>query len=221
MKTICYLTLALACGKRRHPRALMKMIDNLIYAYLDWTMRKIPAPRNTLNDKTLHIMSPLAPMIVRISKEEVGIEEVNGTNCGPRVNEYKAATNLPATESWPWCAAFVDWVVAEAMAIGLAEGKKYSFNRPKTAGAWDLENWSLAQDASTQTRRKPERDIQAGDIVIFTFSHVGIAIGVPDHSGYVPTIEGNTDSDGSRDGGGVFRKHRHISKIRSRIRFTV
>lgn len=166
-------------------------------------------------------MPTLAELIPGIAKKEVGIEEVNGTNCGPRVNEYKAATNLPANESWAWCAAFVDWVVAEAMRIGLASGHKYTFRRPVTAGAWDLENWSLKQDNSTQTRKQPGRDIKAGDIVIFTFSHVGIAIGPPDADGYVPTVEGNTDAAGSREGGGVFQKRRHISKIRSRIRFTV
>jgi len=38
---------------------------------------------------------------------------------------------------------------------------------------------------------------------------------------YVLTVEGNTDSSGSREGGGVFQKRRHLSKIRSRIRFRV
>jgi hypothetical protein len=34
-------------------------------------------------------------------------------------------------------------------------------------------------------------------------------------------VEGNTDSSGSREGGGVFLKRRHVSVIRSRIRFRV
>lgn len=164
------------------------------------------------------IMPTLSELIPDIAKKEIGIEEVNGTNCGPMVDVYKAATNLPANESWPWCAAFVDWVVKQAME---AAGRGFSFKRPTTAGAWDLENWSLRQDNSTQTKKQPGRDIKAGDIVIFTFSHVGFAIGPPDADGYVPTIEGNTDAAGSREGGGVFQKRRHVSKIRSRIRFTV
>lgn len=159
---------------------------------------------------------PLAQKIVAIAKKEVGVEEIDGTNCGPRVNEYKSATNLPPNESWPWCAAFVDWVVREAM-----RGREYTFKRPTTAGAWDLENWSLRQDNSTQTRKRPENDIKPGDIVIFTFSHVGFAVSEPDSDGYVVTVEGNTDKAGSREGGGVFQKLRHISKVRSRIRFMV
>lgn len=165
-------------------------------------------------------MSLLAPKIVEIALKEVGVEEVEGTNCGPRVNQYKAATNLPPEEPWPWCAAFVCWVVREAMkATGIKETA--TFKRPTTAGAWNLENWSLKQDNSTQTRKPHRGDIKPGDIVVFTFSHVGFAVGEPDEEGYVSTLEGNTDTAGSREGGGVFRKRRKLSSIRSRIRFTV
>lgn len=161
----------------------------------------------------------LAPIIVKIAKAEVGVEEIDGTNCGPRVNEYKAATNLPPKEEWPWCAAFVAWVVREAMKeAGISETK--GFKRPTTASAWGLEAWSLAQDKTTQTKKPPQRDILPGDILPFTFSHVGFAISAPDKDGYVTTCEGNTDGKGSREGGGVFIKKRHISQIRSRIRFT-
>jgi len=162
----------------------------------------------------------LAPEIVRIAKQEIGVEEVNGSNCGKRVNEYKAATWLPADQPWPWCAGFVCWVVKQAMeSTGVRETP--TFQRPRTAGAWDFENWSRNQDETTWTKKPPFRDIQAGDIVVFTFSHIGIATGPPDASGNVPTVEGNTDASGSREGGGVFAKVRNISKIRSRIRFTV
>jgi len=165
-------------------------------------------------------MSLLAHKIVELAAKEVGVEEIDGTNCGPRVNQYKAATNLPPDEPWPWCAAFVCWLVREAMAAtGIKETAR--FKRPRTAGAWAFENWSLSQDATTQTRKPHRGDIQPGDIVVFTFSHIGIAVGEPDAEGYVATIEGNTDAAGSREGGGVFRKRRKLSAIRSRIRFTI
>jgi hypothetical protein len=160
----------------------------------------------------------LAPELVRIATAEIGVEEVNGSNCGPRVDEYKAATWLDPHQGWPWCAAFVCWVVREAME---ATGGRYTFDRPRTAGAWDFENWSRKQDSSTWTKRPHDGDIQAGDIVIFTFSHIGIATSGPDAGGWVSTVEGNTDAAGSREGGGVYRKRRHVSKIRSRIRFRV
>ena len=67
--------------------------------------------------------------------------------------------------------------------------------------------------------RKPtNEDIKAGDIVVFTFSHIGIAVKDVDSSGYVVTIEGNTNGAGSREGGSVLEKKRHVSIFRSRLR---
>lgn len=162
----------------------------------------------------------LPPVIARLAKAEIGVTEVNGTNTGPRVDEYKAATWLTPKKGWPWCAAFICFIVREAMIETLTPETK-TFKRPQTAGAWDLENWSMEQDGSTNTRKPPRGDITEGDIVIFKFSHVGFAITPPDKKGYLLTVEGNTDQAGSREGGGVFRKRRHVSEIRSRLRFTV
>jgi hypothetical protein len=162
----------------------------------------------------------IASTLPVVAAQEIGVEEIDGTNCGPRVNEYKAATVLPPDQPWPWCAAFVCWCVMEAAALA---GVRFTdtVRRPKTAGALDFERWSRAQDSSTWTRKPHEGDIRPGDIVIFTFSHIGIAETGPDADGFVMTIEGNTDGLGSREGGAVLRKRRHISKIRSRIRFRV
>ena len=163
-------------------------------------------------------MKSISQEIVRIAKGEVGVEEVNGTNCGPRVNQYKAATFLPPDQSWLWCAAFVCWVIREAL-IAIQAKETATFKRPRTAGAWDMENWSLAQDSTTWTLKPHRGDIEAGDIVIFTFSHIGIATSSPDSNGMVHTVEGNSNNGGSREGGAVVTHYRQVSKIRSRIRF--
>lgn len=161
----------------------------------------------------------LPDKLIEISQREVGVEEVDGSNCGPRVNEYKAATTLPSTEEWPWCAAFVCWVTKKSLeALGIAETS--TFKRPKTASAFGFEPWSLAQDNTTNTKRNPGDDIKAGDILIFKFSHIGIAVEDADGN-TVETVEGNTDGAGSREGGGVFRKTRKLSQVKTRIRFTV
>ena len=165
-------------------------------------------------------MSKLALTIIEVARQEIGTSEVNGSNCGPRVNEYKSATWLPADKSWPWCAAFVCWCVREALTLsGIKETP--TFKRPRTAGAWDFENWSRVQDISTNMKKPHRGDIQPGDIVIFNFSHIGIATSAPDKNGNVRTIEGNTDGAGSREGGAVLAKVRSLKSIRSRIRFTV
>jgi hypothetical protein len=158
----------------------------------------------------------IADKLVSLARNEIGVEEVDGTNCGVRVDAYKSATNLPPHESWPWCAAFVCWLVREAVRT---DGP-YTFARPTTAGAWDFENWSNKQDNSTHTLRNPGNDIRAGDIVIFKFSHIGICTRGP-AADRIRTVEGNTDASGSREGGGVFEKSRSLDSIKTRIRFTV
>lgn len=166
-------------------------------------------------------MSAFTENLVTIALAEVGVtESPPNSNCGLRVNEYKSATWLPSTKSWPWCAAFVCFIVREAMAqCGIKETK--TFKRPRTAGAFDFENWSLGQDNTTSTKSPHRNDILPGDIVIFKFSHIGFAISAPDKNGNVVCIEGNTDKAGSREGGGVFRKTRRLDQIKTRIRFTI
>lgn len=163
-------------------------------------------------------MTPKLPAeLVRIATAEIGVTEVNGTNCGPRVDQYKAATWLDPRKGWPWCAAFICWVFREALAAtGTKETK--TFKRPRTAGAWDLANWSLAQDDTTNTRKGPGSDIQPGDIIGYKFSHCGIAVSKPDSTGHFLCVEGNTDGAGSREGGAVLRKRRNVSQVRFRVR---
>ena len=152
--------------------------------------------------------------MVNLARSEIGVSEIDGSNCGPRVDEYKAATWLDPDKGWPWCAAFLCWLIREAI-----EGEDVAFKRPQTAGAWDFENWARKQVNNGVELRKPtNEDIKAGDIVIYTFSHIGLAVKDIDSSGYVTTIEGNTNGAGSREGGSVLEKKRHVSSIRSRIR---
>ena len=163
---------------------------------------------------TPDINASIPQKMVSLAREEIGVSEVDGSNCGPRVDEYKAATWLDPDKGWPWCAAFICWLVREAI-----EEEDVSFKRPRTAGAWDFENWAKQQSGRGVDLRKPtNEDIKAGDIVVFSFSHIGLAVKDIDSSGYVVTIEGNTNGAGSREGGSVLEKKRHVSKIRSRIR---
>lgn len=168
-------------------------------------------------------------IVARIARSQVGVREVGCNNCGPQIREYQAATWL-TPGAWPWCAAFVCWCVREA--IDAAGGVRFA--RPRTAGAWDLENWATdrRQSDGAPNRRsggqpagvrmiKPLGSHQAspGDIVVFTFSHVGIAVGQnPD--GSLQTVEGNTNAAGARSGDGVYERRRARSQVRSLIRMS-
>lgn len=162
----------------------------------------------------------LSESIVQTALAEVGTKELGKSNRGPRVDEYQRATWLKPSDWGAWCASFVCWVIREAMK---AEGIKETsgFKRPQTASAFDFERWSLAQDSTTQTRKPCGKDIERGDLVIWSFSHISIALGPPDSKGMLKTVDGNSNAKGSRTGGMVCEPTRHISLVRSRIRFTI
>lgn len=146
---------------------------------------------------------------VEVLLSKVGVREVpRNSNRGPDVEEFQASTWLDGT-GWPWCAAFVCWGI-----LKVSEQVELPFKRPQTAGAWDFERWARENKVRLI---KPRQRIKAGDIVVFTFSHIGVAI-EDEKNGTVRTVEGNTDSSGSREGGGVYIKTRSLRLVRSHIR---
>jgi hypothetical protein len=165
-------------------------------------------------------MTTFVKALLTIAHREVGVTEVGKSNRGPRVDQYQQATWLDKKDWGAWCAAFVCWVVREALSQTNTK-ETDNFKRPRTAGAWDFERWSLAQDSTTQTRKPAGSDILPGDLIVFKFSHIGIAQSAPDRQGNFTTIEGNSNSKGSRTGGQVCEGNRNISQVRSRIRFTL
>lgn len=163
-------------------------------------------------------LTSVAEDMVKLAQAEIGVSEVDGTNCGERVNEYKSATWLDSEKGWPWCAGFICWLVREAI-----KNSSVDFKRPQTAGAWDFENWARDQDGKGVDLYKPVTSgnrpyVRAGDIVVFQFSHIGLAISEENRGGYIQTIEGNTNDAGSREGGSVLEKTRNIANVRSIIR---
>lgn len=165
-------------------------------------------------------MSTFTETLIQTAIAEIGVKETGTSNRGPRVDQYQRATWLEPKDWGAWCASFVCWCVREAMkAEGIKETK--GFKRPQTAGAFDFERWSLAQDSTTQTRKPCGKDIQRGDLIIWRFSHISIALGPPDSKGNLQTVDGNSNARGSRTGGMVCTPIRHIDQVRSRIRFTI
>lgn len=170
-------------------------------------------------------MDPIKRLI-ELATHEVGTHEVGGNNRGPRIEQYQAATWLKPAP-WPWCAAFVCWIIRELLLsnpeacerLGLKSKRKIEWWRPRTASAFDFERWARGNGIRVLG---PRALAKAGDIVVFHFSHIGLV--VKDQvapATTIETIEGNTNSKGTRDskrGDGVWRKRRPVSSIRSLIR---
>ncbi len=181
------------------------------------TTKGIPGPKTKAALKSYlesenKSSNSLESILIDLAQKEVGVRESpRNSNRGKRVQEYQRATWLDGT-SWPWCAAFICWLCQKA-------GMPNSV-RPKTAGAWDFENWARKSSTPAKLIKPASKDkIRAGDIVVFSFSHIGLAVDDQDGS-TVRTIEGNTDESGSREGGGVYAKTRRKSQIRSIIRLS-
>jgi len=157
-----------------------------------------------------------------IALTQIGTQEQGGNNRGTEIRAYQAATEL-SPSAWPWCAAFVDWCVKtwlkDPKAVSWLNLKSMTPEewRPKTAQAFGLIKWS--KDRIHTTKRLSDRSTaQKGDIVVFDFSHTGIV--VQDLGNRIVTVEGNTNSSGSREGDGVYRKIRAKSLAQCFIRLT-
>ena len=154
--------------------------------------------------------------IIARARGEIGVVETS-TNQGPGIAKYWAATTYTSGYSAraPWCAAFVSWCVQAA-------GIFSENDRPKSAAAYrggGYEAWARSKSNICTLSISP-RSIRTGDIVIFSFSHIGIATSDSDASGKFSSIEGNTDAAGSREGNGVWEKRRSLAVVRSSITIT-
>lgn len=164
----------------------------------------------------------LRQRLIDIARREVGTtESPPGSNSGARIVQYQRATDLGGT-GWPWCAAFVCWCVREwlkdadvRVALKLKTPAAAEKWRPKTAAAFGFHTW--AEDRGLLVMSDSSSNIlHTGDLMTFDMSHIGLV--VDDTGDTISTIEGNTSTAGSRDGGGVFAKTRHRSEARHFIR---
>lgn len=133
--------------------------------------------------------------IIRIAKAEVGYRE--GRSNGRWNNKQKYSPAVPSLE-WSqhqaWCATFVSWC---AMKAGISE------LFPRTASTDTGARWFK--------QRKRWSEYPAIGAQVFyghngDMNHTGIVYDYDDT--YVYTIEGNTNSSGSREGDGVYLKKR-------------
>jgi len=180
----------------------------------------VPARLTAAQAITRPMPHSLRAEVVRLALAEVGVKEAGGNNMGERIREYQRATWL-APSPWPWCAAFVCWVIQKALEnpqilhrLKLVE--PVDNWRPKTARAFDFESWARKRGLVVKGENQQAK---AGDLVVFDFSHIGIV--VADQAGrMIETVEGNTNTQGSRDsetGDGVWKKNRDYKLTRCYI----
>lgn len=146
---------------------------------------------------------------VKVAKTQIGVmESPPNSNKGPEVNQYLASVNCPPGNFW--CAGFVYWCFNEA-------AKKLKRDNPacKTAGC--LFHWNNSSGKKITTREAINNPslIKPGAVFIMDhgkgMGHTGIISRV--EGGFIYTIEGNSNSGGSRNGIGVFELTRKIASI--------
>lgn len=150
--------------------------------------------------------------LVAVAARDLGIRETSH-NQGPGIEKFWTATSYHKgyVRREPWCAAAVCYWVAKA-----AEGREVSYKLPTTPLAFGFMDWAYANKLRFFDNPK---SIKAGQIVIYRFSHIGIAT-EDSQDGYVNVIEGNTTSGeegNQRDGGGVYIRKRKVSLVKMAI----
>jgi hypothetical protein len=182
------------------------------------TSQKSSPPRTLASTARQKSANRIA-LLAQIAERELGKKETRN-NVGKAVRKYQAATTL-APGAWPWCAAFVCWVIEQWLTdpanvkwLALRANTPAKW-RPKTALAYGFIRWAQARPA-TCTVLPDTTTPQPGDLVCYDFSHIGI---VKESRGdKFVAIEGNTNGAGSREGDGVYLKVRPRKLARCFIR---
>jgi hypothetical protein len=128
-----------------------------------------------------------------------GQKEV-GKNAGPFVTKVLASVGLKP--GYAWCASFVSYVFSKA---GVKAGPKFNRARVKSWVDWAHREGRLYYSA-------PKR----GDLFAWInddlTGHIGFVLSELDFAGEFRSLEGNTNSGGSREGDGVYKRTRAKTK---------
>lgn len=164
--------------------------------------------------------------LAAIAEAELGNgESPRGSNRGVGIQKYFRADDYVPNKNddgYPWCASFICYCVATFSESRQGELFR-NFPLPRTAAAYGLVEWAkkagcfiFPPKLCTPKGYWPQR----GDVVVYNFSHCGIitAAGTPDR--HFSAVEGNTDSQGSREGWEVARKARVFGQVKMFIRLT-
>lgn len=150
--------------------------------------------------------------VLKIANSQLAVREIPpNSNRGVDVAKYLKSVGLDANSGhYSWCMAFVYWCFDEGF-------KKIGKTNTlvKTGGV--LRQWN-----ESKNRRIKKADainnpslVKPGFVFIRNYGggkgHTGIVTSV--NGGYIETIEGNSNNNGSREGVGVFKLTRKIASI--------
>jgi CHAP domain len=144
----------------------------------------------------------LGGLALGVAVSQLGESEVpKGSNSGPQVDTYLASVGLGS--GFSWCQAFVYWCYREAAKMAGCGNPAF-----RTASVADCWNKTSAEFKTTKIDALKNRPAVApGSQVIFLYGrglgHTGLVEHV-DEAG-IHTIEGNSNTDGSREGYEVVR----------------
>lgn len=162
-------------------------------------------------------------MLADIAIPYIGATEAAGNRMGddPRMQEiFKADKYAPngQTDGYPWCCAFVSMCVQKLIS---ASPFYDHVRKPYTPSVHNFRTtWAVQQNCKIFVPNDAKYSPHKGDVVVFTFSHIGIVEKV-NRDGIIHTIEGNTNAAGSREGTVVRRKARALPIIRCFIRLPI
>ncbi len=147
--------------------------------------------------------------LIATAKKEIGVtEKPLGSNGGTQVEAYLASVNL--SKGNPWCAAFVYYCAQKAAA-------KLSKTNPLVKTGHCLTHWNNTAGKKVIMSDAVNNNglIKVGSIFIMSFGggrgHTGIVTKVD--AGYIETIEGNSNNNGSREGIAVVTLRRKINSV--------
>ena len=131
--------------------------------------------------------------LVQFAVMEIGVRERTGQNDGIRVEAYLASADLK--KGLPWCGAFISWIF-----------KKAGYAGPRTG-------WTPALFPSSRITRSalPGNLLGVYFPKLKRIAHVGLIEKLD--GDWCVSVEGNTNTQGSSEGDGVYRKRRHVKTI--------
>lgn len=146
--------------------------------------------------------------VVRVAAAEVGVTESPANSNRVKYNDWYYGRQVRGA-AYPWCAAFVSWVLAQAGAGALA-ARSASCPAIKS----DAQRRGIYHSGAA--------GIAPGDLVLYQFDrdadpdHIGIVESVSGSS--ITAIEGNTSLTSNDNGGAVMRRTRSKGLIMGYVR---